>query len=195
MQFNMSSTKELIKIELTIPRKSLRKHDSCNGHSYKQGTAKELRREDIKDISIDTVHTNASLKSSSNILSQSQAHENTNHTPERLTPQEMKNLPRKGLESKKISNPDIHQFNSSTKSIHQLPSSMVISLRSKALPEEIKPTESCVVCGDETSKFNHYGGRSCLSCRAFFRRTVGKLNRYVMANTLPLHVNKFRTLD
>ena len=35
----------------------------------------------------------------------------------------------------------------------------------------------CGVCGDKATKFNHYGGRSCQSCRAFFRRTVEKFNR------------------
>ena len=35
----------------------------------------------------------------------------------------------------------------------------------------------CNVCGDKTSKYCHYGGRSCQSCRAFFRRSVLKSSR------------------
>ena len=30
----------------------------------------------------------------------------------------------------------------------------------------------CKVCGDTASKHSHYGGNSCYSCRAFFRRAV-----------------------
>ena len=37
----------------------------------------------------------------------------------------------------------------------------------------------CKVCGDEASKHSYYGGRSCPSCRAFFRRRVKKLSRQV----------------
>ena len=35
----------------------------------------------------------------------------------------------------------------------------------------------CNVCGDKASKYCHYGGRSCQSCRAFFRRSVLKSSR------------------
>ena len=45
----------------------------------------------------------------------------------------------------------------------------------RTLPmEEAESSKSCKVCGDESSKFIHYGGRCCQSCRAFFRRTVEK---------------------
>ena len=30
----------------------------------------------------------------------------------------------------------------------------------------------CKVCGDSASRHVHYGGRSCHSCRAFFKRTI-----------------------
>ena len=35
---------------------------------------------------------------------------------------------------------------------------------------------SCKVCGDLASDHSHYGGKSCYSCRIFFKRSVG-LNR------------------
>ena len=35
----------------------------------------------------------------------------------------------------------------------------------------------CPICGDTASSHMHYGGRSCTSCRAFFRRTVVKQSR------------------
>ena len=37
--------------------------------------------------------------------------------------------------------------------------------------------EICKVCGDSASAHIHYGGRSCPSCRAFFRRSVQKFSR------------------
>ena len=38
----------------------------------------------------------------------------------------------------------------------------------------LKNDDMCPICGDEASKYAHYGGRSCQSCRAFFRRSVKK---------------------
>ena len=46
--------------------------------------------------------------------------------------------------------------------------------KTKLSYEESEYTEPCKVCGGISSKFMHYGGRSCQSCRAFFRRTVEK---------------------
>ena len=36
----------------------------------------------------------------------------------------------------------------------------------------------CPACNDKASTHVHYGGRSCHSCRAFFRRSVININRY-----------------
>jgi hypothetical protein len=38
---------------------------------------------------------------------------------------------------------------------------------------------TCPVCGDKATKYRHYGGTSCQSCRAFFRRSAKKYNRSV----------------
>lgn len=43
--------------------------------------------------------------------------------------------------------------------------------------EEKDDVELCPICGDTASSHMHYGGRSCASCRAFFRRTVVKQSR------------------
>ena len=45
------------------------------------------------------------------------------------------------------------------------------------LDETKKWPVRCQVCGDAASKYIHYGGRSCQSCRAFFRRSVVKYAR------------------
>jgi hypothetical protein len=39
--------------------------------------------------------------------------------------------------------------------------------------------KKCPVCGDNATQHIHYGGSSCLSCRAFFRRTAKKYNGLV----------------
>ena len=48
-------------------------------------------------------------------------------------------------------------------------------LQEKHEPENVVTMnilDRCKVCGDKVSKHVHYGGRSCNSCRAFFRRSV-----------------------
>ena len=40
----------------------------------------------------------------------------------------------------------------------------------------------CKVCGEEATKYIHYGGRSCASCRAFFRRSVESIAKYDRLN-------------
>ena len=38
---------------------------------------------------------------------------------------------------------------------------------------EVHVSMPCPICGmGETGTHNHYGGRACTSCRAFFRRSV-----------------------
>ena len=38
---------------------------------------------------------------------------------------------------------------------------------------DIQVSMPCPICGmGETGTHNHYGGRACTSCRAFFRRSV-----------------------
>ena len=65
-------------------------------------------------------------------------------------------------------------FFTTTKPVTQLSPEPLKLLRTKLSSEELEYTEPCKVCGGISSKFMHYGGRSCPSCRAFFRRTVEK---------------------
>ena len=48
---------------------------------------------------------------------------------------------------------------------------------SKSAKQDSSTIEACKVCGDIASTHVHYGGRSCQSCRAFFRRSVVKVSK------------------
>ena len=61
---------------------------------------------------------------------------------------------------------------------HHIPTMVPSKYQKRKLDEEkTVSSEICRICGDEASKFIHYGGRSCQSCRAFFRRTVEKQSK------------------
>ena len=62
--------------------------------------------------------------------------------------------------------------------------------KEKQKPQEIpkKLAYFCKVCGDKASNHTHYGGRSCHSCRAFFRRTVEVLSRYIKTDRVYMGV-------
>ena len=48
---------------------------------------------------------------------------------------------------------------------------------------EVHVSMPCPICGmGETGTHNHYGGRACTSCRAFFRRSV-QTNSYKVSYT------------
>ena len=52
---------------------------------------------------------------------------------------------------------------------------MVFKLREQnnvPKPPALKKTKMCQVCKENSASHLHYGGRSCLSCKAFFRRAV-----------------------
>jgi len=50
--------------------------------------------------------------------------------------------------------------------------------RNKFMKSQLDDFVFCKVCGDEATKHTHYGGRSCSSCRAFFRRSVERFTRH-----------------
>ena len=63
---------------------------------------------------------------------------------------------------------------SSLQSLQKTVTSFSSRLESKRLGyrNEELITDTCRICGDKGSSYNHYGGKSCFSCRAFFKRTV-----------------------
>lgn len=50
-------------------------------------------------------------------------------------------------------------------------SSNLSSTQNSDSPTKTKPPKLCQVCGDKAKSF-HFGGLSCDSCKAFFRRSV-----------------------
>ena len=50
----------------------------------------------------------------------------------------------------------------------------------------------CKVCGEAAGKHSYYGGQVCLSCRAFFRRSVysGQINANICIYIKLLVVSK-----
>ena len=40
----------------------------------------------------------------------------------------------------------------------------------------------CLVCGEKAGQHTYYGGKSCQSCRAFFRRSVHIITRFVLTS-------------
>jgi hypothetical protein len=54
-----------------------------------------------------------------------------------------------------------------------------------------KPALLCKVCGDKESVHVHYGGKSCKSCRQFFRRTIEKSARYLETDVLYINIFNF----
>ena len=50
------------------------------------------------------------------------------------------------------------------------PSYLVGDARTRTSDHDM--SSACPICGNEAGRHNHYGGRACTSCRAFFRRSV-----------------------
>ena len=57
---------------------------------------------------------------------------------------------------------------------------------------EVHVSMPCPICGmGETGTHNHYGGRACTSCRAFFRRSVQTNSYKVPIIAILFEKNKF----
>ena len=169
MKFNLSNTKtdgeEFVRIELLIPRKSFAKG---NEGSHKG------RKEDNEKVIIKTsnsIRKNQQVNSSAQCIDQ-------NTTSKRRFSYDLKKSIRKNSNSEKLpAIQEVHEGSLGTESLHSSVSEKTGSLKRNLMEEEWKSSNRCGVCGDKASKFIHYGGRSCQSCRAFFRRTVAKSNK------------------
>ena len=169
MRFNLSNTKtdgeEFVRIELLIPRKSFAKGN--------QGSNKCRTKDNEKVI----IKTSNSIRKNQQVNSSAQCIDQ-NTTTKRLLSYDLKKSIRKNGNSEKLpAIQEIYEGALGTESLHSSVSEKTGSLKRKLVEEEWKSSKRCGVCGDKASKFIHYGGRSCQSCRAFFRRTVAKSNQ------------------
>ena len=155
MSFSLSNTKtngqEFIKIELLIPRKSFREHE--------QGTKKRIKDDDEK------LTVSLPQNISGNQLNNSASYCSDRYTNSKPRQNGYKNLP----------------STEELKAYAMEKTSLTINLPEKkgSIKRKLDKVELesvCGACGDKATKFTHYGGRSCQSCRAFFRRTVEKFN-------------------
>ena len=155
MSFSLSNTKtkgqEFIKVELLIPRKSLKEND--------QGTNKHIKSDDEK------LTVNTSQKIYENQL---------NYFTSQRSDLNTSSKPRKNGRKNLTPNVELQAYKMERKSLNTNLPEKKGSRKRKLDKEELESL--CSVCGDKATKFNHYGGRGCQSCRAFFRRTVEKFN-------------------
>ena len=53
----------------------------------------------------------------------------------------------------------------------------------------ISESKLCLVCAEKAGKHIYYGGRSCQSCRAFFRRSVETITKYAAIVNILVKIN------
>ena len=176
MEFNISNNSRngecLINIEMKFPNHSSSQQDTTTNKKYKHEGKTKNDIENNGDYSLNDSLNDSSENSSDDFSSQQELIRVKKEVKNSLLTPKIKPTEKNLFTVTKLSNNaiDVEERNPSHRLDHENS-----SCQNRKLPaEEIESSENCRVCDDESSKFIHYGGRSCQSCRAFFRRTVEK---------------------
>ena len=180
VQFTISNQRRngenVINMEVRVANNSSSKQGTISKNQQKGDTKMESKVDNSDNCiwSDDTTSLtgNVSMNLSNNMTSQPQSREIRKEVAEASSSSE-----RKQMEKNEVLQTEIRDYKNCTETgeFEDQVEPKSIQCRKRKLPiEEIESSESCRVCGDEASKFIHYGGRSCQSCRAFFRRIVEK---------------------
>ena len=183
MEFCVSNTKndgkEFLKIELKIPLSSLTKHVQSDNQNDLKNSGKPTSLDHTKELSFNHLPKKTSSSSSDDLLSQSSSLNIRKTNTLRQPCQNIRHPEEKYSYGNEIHTTEkVSGKHSTIQAIYQyLPQATNSQPRKDEVEEENESMMLCKVCGDISSKFIHYGGRSCQSCRAFFRRTVEKSKR------------------
>ena len=180
VQFTISNQKRngenVINIEVRVANDSSSKQGTISNNQQKVDVKMEGKADNSDDSAwsddSSTVTNGVSMNLSNNMKSLPQSRKIRNELADASISSERKQIEKRLVVQTEVQN-DKTTIDADKFGDHPEPNSM--QCRKRKLPiEEINSSENCRVCGDEASKFIHYGGRSCQSCRAFFRRTVEK---------------------
>jgi hypothetical protein len=191
----------LVLVPLSVLRSSLTGNEVCLS-SYEADGKSKLQANPNQKSSRKNNMSSKVMKNSENLKDQfylklridnltTPSNESSIHNPQRGRNNCAKRLHQKLRSSKMDTDTKIRKSNTKTYQARKSKS----STSTRAFVQVIRPltgvkeerkgtkkpqdgSQFCKVCGDEASRHAHYGGRSCNSCRAFFRRSIEASTKY-----------------